>query len=358
MDRSRWAHRVLGAGITAALLTVAACGPRQPSGTWADQAIPPPATAVPPTQATAIGVGCAPDQTCLVTGWSTVPGTGTVPYAMTWRSGRWTSVAAPPVTVNTASCASAVRCAGGTHMGGVAAWDGRAWHTASNTELWGSNLDGVSPQVSCGGTPGECLAHVGGRTARWDGRQWTPGATLDHMTGLSCAPVGGCLAAGARDGRVVLQRWDGQAWAPGPVLAHPNLSIDLVDSLDCWAADRCVLVARGPLVPIDGSPHDHSATWAVATLDGASASWSDPPAQLHQLTCAGERRCIALPTHGQPLVLDGAGWRPAPIVIEDADVSLFRVSCLTTWCLGVGSLRDPRNPSSEWQAPTAFRWAF
>jgi hypothetical protein len=360
VNRTRLRRRVLGAGIAAALLTAAACGPRQPSGTWYDQFLPSPGATGTVTQSTAIGVGCAPDQTCLVTGWSHVAETGYVPFAMTWRSGRWTRLPAPPQTVHTVSCASAVRCAAATGLGGVAAWDGQAWHTASNTQLWQTDLNGAAPRsVSCGGARGECLALAYGRTARWDGRQWTTGPTLDGMTSLSCATAGGCLAAGARDGQVALQRWTGTAWSPGPSLAHPSLRIELVESIDCWAMDRCVLLARGPLVPIPGSPHDFSTTWTVATLGGASATWSDPPTQLRQLTCVSAQRCIALPVVDQPLVLDGTAWHPAPIVVEDADISMFHLSCLPTWCLGAGSVRDPRRgPASEWQAPTVFRWVF
>jgi hypothetical protein len=223
---------------------------------------------------------------------------------------------------------------------------------------------------------------------RWDGSAWTPVAGLPNAGGdgwfgraaVSCWTSDGCMLAVAEVWDLsVYERtfvWDGVAFSE---VSAPDAEI--VDQLDCWAADGCTAWTG------DGERAfgwDGSGWGAVVGVGDASVSGAicfdedscivpraglgtvlhvedgtvierPAPFGLWSLACASEEVCHATSEDGQRLAeWDGTSWAERTLVQPAGQVlRVTAIDCSSpTACLAVGY----RTPAGGAREPVSLGW--
>lgn len=183
---------------------------------------------------------------------------------------------------------------GGTSQQRIVEWDGSSWHSVVSSlgggqqvmclavykdELYaGGDFDGIE------GSPG---AHI----ARWDGTSWSPvGLGVDQANCGGCGPRamtefnGELIVAGTfnQAGGIPVQniaRWNGTTWAP---LGAPGSGSD--NSIGCLLNADSVLVAGGYFTTIGGVSAHGIARWSGSSWQpyGAGLNEAAQGLTLHQ----------------------------------------------------------------------------
>lgn len=237
-----------------------------------------------------VAVSCPRPSYCMTTGAYYVPRHAPqYGWAEAWRHGRWRELrtAVPPdgtaAALDAVSCASPVRCmaAGSytrTNTGNrllpiLEAWDGTRWRL-----------------LSIPAPPGQ-------------------GAGLAYLTGISCAPAGGCLAVGSygASNRAFAARWNGSTWR---LIRLPGSAASMVpQAVSCAARSSCMIV--GYL----GS-RTLAAAWNGRAWRAVAMPAPQPASILSALACGSAASCLAIGTYdtssNYSAAWDGSSWRALP----------------------------------------------
>ncbi len=188
-----------------------------------------------------------------------------------------------------------------------------------------------------------CVA-VGGRKGRgtlvelWNGRSWravpSPNPRRARSAGLSgvscpsrrfCVAVGSYTPRGQSNHHPLIERWDGRRWRPA---AFPPKGIGAMGSIllgvSCTTSRFCLAVGEKTTSGDTDEPLAvawHGRSWSISRA--FSAATARTQGDLHAVSCAGPRRCMAVgsvvETRSQRVIAAvgmGAHWRvstpPAP----------------------------------------------
>jgi hypothetical protein len=302
------------------------------------------------------GVACPTDDWCVGVGTGQTGGSRSEPVAQHWTGGRWSIVPLPPVAYAgpvDVSCASPSFCAavgfsatGQLRFDRILQWNGVAWGAVDVSPVLGPSPGPI--RVSCP-TASFCIAAGYGVPLSYDGSSWArlapPPVRVDDVDCLGstwCRAVG---YAGEDMSAPVIHAWDGRSWSATPTPSYAG-SPAWGQRIACATARRCVVAARATGVTAAHVLTFDGAAWRAATV---------MPGRQHlamAAACADADRCV-LATAGFPSedatvqVSDtpdiGVSWRPTgpPPHGAGLQVQPLDVACRPSWCLVVGSLRDP-----------------
>jgi hypothetical protein len=192
------------------------------------------------------------------------------PAAELWRDGTLATIAAPipELSPNSVSCVAATRCViVGTHLDGpgpfAESWNGRTWRAMKAPQAKGYAGAGVSCLSATW-----CLSvSSDGRSARWNGRQWSLLSQLTYRRealgyhAVSCAATTSCEAVGwthkpgqpSGDVFAIASHWDGHSWSNEPVPDDGYFASQL-NSVACPSPSLCtavgILYRDGNSVPL------------------------------------------------------------------------------------------------------------
>jgi hypothetical protein len=178
----------------------------------------------------------------------------------------------------------------------------------------------------------------------------------DFLTGVSCLPVGTCVAVGwyyygtVGPTLTLAVRWTGRAWLPVPAPGRGRE--DLLDSVSCATASSC-LAAGGLAEALTGT------RWSI--IPGA------PGGPISGVSCPVPGYCQAAgaPAGNRPVAArwDGRTWQaervPGPVPVPQ-NLTLAAISCATPrFCMAAGddSRGAKARPSPSYRDSTlAERW--
>ncbi len=196
--------------------------------------------------------------------------------------------------------------------------------------------------------------------------QWTTPVAIDPqtlasgttITGLSCAPGGGCYAAD--NAGSVLALHSGGNWpaavsdpngglvalscpAAGSCLAIDSQGLSIVLSHGTWSSPAPIGTGSGTVTSVSCASADFclavDTIGQAFTYAGPSAGWSQqtiaPSGQaLNSVSCASHTACVAVGAGGQVYSYTGATWTGPDIV--DSGHDLVSVSCPSAgFCMAV-----------------------
>lgn len=278
-------------------------------------------------------VSCVAANLCVVVGTVAVGGGETAAWAAVWNGATWTpeqppEPALPPPApgyeqsgeLNAVSCASATAC---TAVGDV------------------ENV----------GAAGDTVAFVD----EWNGSTWSVGtvpppaaAGVEYasLTGVSCATLSSCVAAGeystaTEEGVPYSEVWNGTTWSPQMMQISPAAGQNPDPTVSCTSSTACAALLGGP-----GNGGGLVEEWNGASWSAQSIVSLPEPPQLSGLSCASTVSCMLVGTNNDsdtssPLaeVRQPSGWSlaPSPLTASDRS-SLDAVSCTSrSACTAVGS---------------------
>jgi len=282
------------------------------------------------------------------------------PLVEHWSGAAWTRMrlpaAASPSALQSVSCVSTSFCVavgGSTSAGLVATWNGKSWtmHSLGDTllyavtcvsrawckaagsetnilkgrlpiltwdrERWGTTIDDAPPNAVITGidcpTEHVCVA-VGSKPSQnepaslaqvWEGDRWreipvrhgaaTELSAVDCVTRVHCVAVGNTTSVPYRS---FIEEWDGGSWTGMKSPDNPRLTDNLLHSVSCPTAGRCVAVGWA-----EDPAQAHEAPLIESLHAGRWVMISNPrtgDARLWGVWCAGTGHCRATGDRGLP----------------------------------------------------------
>jgi hypothetical protein len=279
-----------------------------------------------------VGVSCTGPSSCVAVGSQPLSALSYTTLAERWDGTRWTIVPSPnppgvgvPYTraaLNSVWCASATSClaVGFYAIGGITRtlserWDGTTWTIVASPNPAGTNLPGVTVELSglsCLSAT-NCFAVGFTQTSvsrtlveHWNGTTWAiiPSANIvpanvNTLSGVSCPSVQNCFAVGTSsvvNGRshTLIEHWNGVTWAIVPSHTPVGALVSELSSVSCMSPTSCVAVGsfstssnvQQPLVQ-----QGNASSWSAvpsAKPSSATASW------LSSSSCAKPATCVAV----------------------------------------------------------------
>jgi hypothetical protein len=273
--------------------------------TWAPSTLPSPKGSV---GVELNAVSCATAKSCVAVG-EDLTSSHSLPLAESLSGGKWKAATPPDPagsvvgTLDKVSCTSASYCvAVGTYASGSGgsvladSWNGKTWTRMPAAPPASSKNDASLTAVSCASSK-DCVA-VGAGTATsgrpdgltgfaelWNGKKWTgvkiawpKGTSNSYLTGVSCASLKSCVAAGYFDinvnvggntGKATAASWNGKAWTVAKVPGPASGKASLFEDVTCLSASSCVAVGVvGPSKTLEGnglSGFWNGKTWKLVT---------------------------------------------------------------------------------------------
>ncbi len=351
------------------------------AGSWS---LNPTANVASPQASFLSSVSCASSSFCVAAGYY-YNGTVDQNLVLTWNGSTWLLDAAASLSTSSSqrnylrgvSCASSSFCvAAGYYYNGTAdqnlvlTWNGSTWLLDSAASLsTSSSHSNHLTGVSCASLS-FCVAagHYFSGTVEqnllltWNGTSWslnsaaslsTSSSQNDHLTGVSCASLGFCVAAGYFAGSAyqnLILTWNGTSWSLNSAasLSTSSSQDNFLYGVSCPSVSFCV--AAGEY--INGTVFQNlllawnGTSWS---LDSA-ASLSTSSSQNNHMTgvsCASASSCVAAgyylkasTDHNLVLSWNGTSWSlnsAASLSIASQTNFLVGVSCASpSFCVTAG----------------------
>jgi len=271
-------------------------------------------------------VSCSSPKSCVAVGyWCSVDGClENQSLVEVWNGTVWSIVPSPDPgsrnQLSSVSCTSASSCkAVGAYCPDpgcpnpswfqtqVDTWDGTTVSLDSSPNP--NTGDNILNAVSCV-TATKCQAVglddnrsiVGTLVESWDGKAWSVApspneGTDNELLGVSCAHANSCEAVGWLDHgydstpqQTLAESWNGRTWTVVPSVS-PSTHFDILDSVSCTSATRCLAVGIYPTGPDGPAPIQ---VWDGTAWSEISGNIPNPDGGYSGLSCTTRTSCMIL----------------------------------------------------------------
>jgi hypothetical protein len=324
---------------------------------WSLQRIPHPSGA---TLVRMGAVSCASPSFCEAGG--SVAGFNTSTFAEQWNGTSWHLQALPGTAgAGAVSCVSTAFCES-VGDGGGDMWNGSSWSAQTIAGPAGSTFIGLSG-VSCVtatfceavGQYNDSSGHSFSLATTWDGTSWTAQAppnpataTTASLSGVSCAAVAACEAAG--DFRVgtsnapvaLAEGWNGTSWQLQQAASPPGAAANDLSAVSCVSTAFCEAVGSRPdssgATAIALAEVWNGATWQIQKTANPAQADNGFRMSLDGVSCVSPSFCEAVGSSsstsgGGAEEWDGTAWKLQAI----PGGPVAAVSCASaTFCVAAG----------------------